>query len=52
MSDQNPTRFFPVRPDLDQLKHQAKDLLLKELAVAKGLTEQVLQARVDEMFRN
>lgn len=28
MSDQNsPTRFFPVRPDLDQLKHQAKDLL-------------------------
>ena len=28
MSDQNnPTRFFPVRPDLEQLKHQAKDLL-------------------------
>jgi hypothetical protein len=31
MSDQNnlpePTRHFPVRPDLDQLKHQAKDLL-------------------------
>ena len=33
MSDQNnlpePTRHFPVRPDLDQLKHQAKDLLRK-----------------------
>jgi hypothetical protein len=31
MSDQNnlptPTRRLPVRPDLDQLKHQAKDLL-------------------------
>ena len=28
MSDQNnPTRQLPVRPDLDQLKHQAKDLL-------------------------
>ena len=31
MSDQNnlpePTRHFPVRPDLQQLKHQAKDLL-------------------------
>ena len=28
MSDQNnPTRFFPVRPNLNQLKHQAKDLL-------------------------
>ncbi len=28
MSDQNnPARFFPVRPDLKQLKHQAKDLL-------------------------
>ena len=31
MSDQNnlpePARHFPVRPDLDQLKHQAKDLL-------------------------
>jgi ankyrin repeat protein len=28
MSDQNnPTRLLPVRPDLDQLKHQAKDLL-------------------------
>ena len=28
MSDQNnPARLFPVRPDLDQLKHQAKDLL-------------------------
>ena len=26
MSDQN-TRLLPVRPDLDQLKHQAKDLL-------------------------
>ena len=22
-----PSRHFPVRPDLDQLKHQAKDLL-------------------------
>ncbi len=33
MSDQNnlpePARHFPVRPDLDQLKHQAKDLLRK-----------------------
>ena len=28
MSDKgDPTRFFPVRPDLNQLKHQAKDLL-------------------------
>ena len=27
MSDQNPTRRLPVRPNLDQLKHQAKDLL-------------------------
>lgn len=27
MSDQNPTRRLPVRPRLDQLKHQAKDLL-------------------------
>lgn len=30
MSDRKypePTRHFPVRPDLDQLKHQAKDLL-------------------------
>src|ERR1044072_3517377 len=27
MSDNNPARFFPVRPDLKQLKHQAKDLL-------------------------
>lgn len=31
MSEQHnlpePTRHFPVRPDLDQLKHQAKDLL-------------------------
>lgn len=27
MSDQNPTRRLPVRPDPDQLKHQAKDLL-------------------------
>jgi hypothetical protein len=27
MSDQNPTRRLPVRPSLDQLKHQAKDLL-------------------------
>ena len=27
MSDQNPIRQLPVRPDLDQLKHQAKDML-------------------------
>ena len=27
MSDQNPARQLPVRPDLDQLKHQAKDWL-------------------------
>ena len=28
MSDKsNPARLLPVRPDLDQLKHQAKDLL-------------------------
>ena len=27
MSSQEPTRQLPVRPDLDQLKHQAKDLL-------------------------
>lgn len=34
-----------------RLLDQAKSLLMKELAAAKGLTEQALQARVDEMFR-
>jgi CarD family transcriptional regulator len=34
-----------------RLLEQAKSLLLKELAAAKGVTEPVLQARVDEMFR-
>lgn len=34
-----------------RLLDQAKSLLLKELAAAKGLTEAALQARVDEMFR-
>jgi CarD family transcriptional regulator len=34
-----------------RLLDQAKSLLLKELAAAKGLTEPALQARVDEMFR-
>ncbi|MBX3205885.1 MAG: CarD family transcriptional regulator [Labilithrix sp.] len=34
-----------------RLLDQAKSLLLKELAAAKGVTEPVLQARVDEMFR-
>ncbi len=34
-----------------RLLDQAKSLLLKELAAAKGVTEAVLQARVDEMFR-
>ena len=35
-----------------RLLDQAKSLLLKELAAAKGLTEAALQARVDDMFRN
>ena len=35
-----------------RLLDQAKSLLLKELAAAKGVTEPVLQARVDEMFQN
>jgi CarD family transcriptional regulator len=34
-----------------RLLDQAKSLLMKELAAAKGVTEPVLQARVDEMFR-
>ncbi len=34
-----------------RLLDQAKSLLLKELAAAKGVTEAVLQARVDDMFR-
>lgn len=35
-----------------RLLDQAKSLLIKELAAAKGLTEAALQAKVDEMFRN
>jgi len=35
-----------------RLLDQAKSLLLKELAAAKGVTEAALQARVDDMFRN
>ena len=35
-----------------RLLDQAKSLLMKELAAAKGVTEAVLQARVDDMFRN
>jgi CarD family transcriptional regulator len=35
-----------------RLLDQAKSLLLKELAAAKGVTEAVLQARVDDMFRS
>lgn len=34
-----------------RLLDQAKSLLLKELAAAKGVTEAELQARVDEMFQ-
>jgi CarD family transcriptional regulator len=34
-----------------RLLDQAKSLLMKELAAAKGVTEPVLQARVDDMFR-
>ena len=34
-----------------RLLDQAKSLLMKELAAAKGVTEPVLQSRVDEMFR-
>lgn len=35
-----------------RLLDQAKSLLLKELAAAKGVTEAELQATVDEMFRS
>ena len=35
-----------------RLLDQAKSLLIKELAAAKGLTEAALQGKVDEMFRN
>jgi CarD family transcriptional regulator len=35
-----------------RLLDQAKSLLLKELAAAKGVTEPALQAKVDDMFRN
>ena len=34
-----------------RLLDQAKSLLMKELAAAKGVTEAVLQAQVDDMFR-
>jgi CarD family transcriptional regulator len=34
-----------------RLLDQAKSLLMKELAAAKGVTEPVLQAQVDDMFR-
>ncbi len=34
-----------------RLLDQAKSLLMKELAAAKGMTEAALQAHVDEMFR-
>jgi len=34
-----------------RLLDQAKSLLMKELALAKGMTEPALQAQVDEMFR-
>jgi CarD family transcriptional regulator len=34
-----------------RLLDQAKSLLMKELAAAKGVTEPELQSRVDEMFR-
>ena len=35
-----PTRHFPVRPDLDQLKHQAKDLLRRiRRGDSEGLAE-------------
>lgn len=34
-----------------RLLDQAKSLLMKELAAAKGMTEPALQERVDEMFR-
>ncbi|HEU0253430.1 MAG TPA: hypothetical protein VFR12_10400 [Pyrinomonadaceae bacterium] len=38
--DPNPTRRLPVRPDLDQLKHQAKDLLRNiRRGDAQALTE-------------
>lgn len=35
-----------------RLLDQAKSLLMKELAAAKGMTEAALQAQVDEMFRS
>ena len=35
-------RHFPVRPDLDQLKHQAKDLLR---AIRKGEPSAVAELR-------
>ena len=35
-----------------RLLDQAKSLLIKELAAAKGVTEAALQGQVDEMFRN
>jgi CarD family transcriptional regulator len=34
-----------------RLLDQAKSLLMKELAAAKGVTEPVLQSRIDEIFR-
>jgi CarD family transcriptional regulator len=34
-----------------RLLDQAKSLLMKELAAAKGVTEPTLQAQVDDMFR-
>jgi CarD family transcriptional regulator len=34
-----------------RLLDQAKSLLMKELAAAKGVAEPVLQAQVDDMFR-
>jgi CarD family transcriptional regulator len=34
-----------------RLLDQAKSLLMKELAAAKGVAESILQAQVDEMFR-
>lgn len=35
-----------------RLLDQAKSLLMRELAAAKGMTEAALQAHVDEMFQN
>jgi ankyrin repeat protein len=46
MSDLNnfpePTRHFPVRPDLDQLKHQAKDLLR---SIRRGESEAIAELK-------